>query len=138
MMACQQRSMMSFTRLSTNAKTPERTSCLDVGYELYSAENETIPAGKRQLIETDISFTFKFGYYGFIVSIPELSEQKSIDVGNKILSCQNGLHPIKVLLINNSDKEFKVVKGDKIAILVANKFHDHYILIDNTKLFECT
>ena len=118
--------MLHFKLNSQNAREPVKMYCRDVGFELYSAEDKTIQAKSRELVETDLSFTFPFGYYGFIISLPDLALKK-IDVSYS--SVENEVDSIKILVINNSDEDFKVNKGDRIALMIVNKYYDNFIML---------
>ena len=118
--------MLHFKLNSNNAKEPMKMFCRDVGFELYSSEEKTIPAQSRELIDTDLSFTFPFGYYGFIISLPDLALKK-IDVSYS--SIENEIESIKILVINNSDEDYKVNKGDRIALMIVNKYYDNFIML---------
>ncbi len=118
--------MLHFKLKSDNAKEPMKLYCRDVGFELFSSEDKTIPSKHRELVETDLSFTFPFGYYGFIISLPDLALKK-IDVSYS--SIENEIESIKILVINNSDEDFKVYKGDRIALMIVNKYYDNFIML---------
>ena len=122
--------MLHFKLNSKNAKEPMKMFCRDVGFELYSSEEKTIPANSRELIETDLSFTFPFGYYGFIISLPDLALKK-IDVSYS--SIENEIESIKILVINNSDEDLKVHKGDRIALMIVNKYYDNFIMLKHVE-----
>ena len=121
--------MMSFKLKSKNAFQPRKNYFREVGFELYSSEEILIPAKKRKLIETDLSFTFPFGYYGLLVSIPEIASEHLIDVSCTPL--ENEIDSVKVLLINNSECDFMINKGDRIALLIVNKYYDNMIIFEN-------
>jgi dUTPase len=120
---------MSYKLKSNNAILPSKNYCRDVGFELYSAEEKLIPAKSRSAIETDISFTFPFGYYGLIVAIPEIAINQHIDVVTSPV--ENEIDSIKVILINNSNNDFIVKKSDRIALMIVNKYFDHFIMFES-------
>src|SRR5882762_1390619 len=102
--------MLSYKLHTVNATFPLKPENPDIVHEIYSAEDKIIPAKSRAFIETDISFSFPNGYYGLLLSIPELAQTYSIDVVNSIV--QSGEKPIKVLICNNSEIDFVVYKRD--------------------------
>ena len=114
--------MLEFKLQSLNATRSTKPDFPDIVHEIYSAEDKIIPAGGRASIETDISFTFPFGYYGLLLAIPELAITYSIDIINSVV--QSGENTIKVLLINNSKVDFVVYKGDIICHMIINKYID--------------
>jgi len=128
-MSCLQSKMLSYKLKSKNALIPMKTYWRDVGFELYSADDKVIPPRSRALINTDVSFTFPFGYYGLIIPIPEISIKHHVDVIN--FSVENEIESIKVLMINNSDLEYIVKKSDRIALMIVNKYFDHFIMFES-------
>ena len=121
--------VIAFRLKTENATKPIKQFCSNVGYQLHSAEEKIIPANGRALIETDLTFYFPFGYYGLLISLPDLAKDKSIDVS--VSSVQNGMDTIKVLLINNGEVDIKIDRFDKIAFMIINKYFDHYVLLEN-------
>ena len=120
---------MAYRLHSEDATKPNKGFFSDVGYELFSAEDKVIPPNGRAFINTDLSFQFPSGYYGLIIPIPELVQDKSIDVSISWLRETDT--KIKVLLINNGETEYQVKRLEKIAYMILNKYFDHYMIIEN-------
>ena len=118
------------SKLSKYAKDPKTINIRDVGYELYSSQDINILPNSRALVKTDLKFTFPFGYYGLIVSLPELAI-KSIDNSSSVI--ENEIDAIEILVINNSNDVFTVNIGDKIAIMIVNKYYDYYIFMHKSE-----
>lgn len=113
-------------KLSENGKLPTKADSGSVGYDLYAAEAVVIPAHKWKLVSTGLSWqpesdnvemqirprsgmAYKYG-------ITVLNAPGSIDAsfrGN-----------VGVLLMNNSDKDYEVAIGDRIAQAVFRKTDD--------------
>ena len=103
------------------------------GYYLFSAQDLVIPPGEKIFVSTDLALTFPFGYTGLVQSIPENLIENQIDVGN--ISLPNDEEKlVQILLINQSDKHFKINWGDKIAILLLSKCDNNTIFIDMTEI----
>ena len=122
--------MIAFRLKSDNATRPAKNFCSDVGYEIHSAEEKIIPATGRAQIETDLRFYFPFGYYGLLIALPDMAQEKSIDVS--VSTVQNGMDTIKVMLINNGEVDVKINRFDKIAFMIINKYYDHFLILENT------
>lgn len=60
---CQEKTLY-FKKLSDQATTPSRGTDLAAGYDLYSAEEKTIPKEGKALIMTDIAIALPVGCYG--------------------------------------------------------------------------
>ena len=116
----QYHNMLSFKLLSKLASKPMKRFCTDPGFELRSSENITIPAKSRSSVKTDLKITFPNGYFGLIVSLPENSLNKKIDVITTFVS--NGADSINVILDNKNEEEFKLSIMDPIGFLIPNKY----------------
>ena len=60
---CQEK-ILYFKKLSDQATTPSRGTDLAAGYDLYSAEEKTIPKEGKALVKTDIAIALPQGCYG--------------------------------------------------------------------------
>jgi len=107
--------------LSENAKPPFRATSGSAGYDLYSPHEQpiTILPRTRRLIDLEISIAIPIGYYGRIAPRSSLS-LKGIDVAGGVIDSDYRGH-LGVILINNSDQEFIVKQGDRIAQLIIEK-----------------
>lgn len=98
------------------AKLPRRADEGAAGYDLTSIETLTIPSRSRTLVPTGLSIQLPPYSYGRIAPRSGLSV-KGIDVGAGVIDeSYRGL--VMVLLINNSDRDFVVNVGDRIAQLL--------------------
>jgi dUTP pyrophosphatase len=98
------------------AKLPRRADDGAAGYDLTSIENITIPSRSRSLVSTGLSIQLPMYSYGRVAPRSGLSV-KGIDVGAGVIDeSYRGI--VKVLLINNSENEFNVSVGDRIAQLL--------------------
>ena len=120
--------MLTYTLKSVNAFKPTKRSFNEVGYEIYSSEDKRIPAKGRNLVATDLCFNFPVGYCGLLISIPELAAEQNVDVGYSTV--KSGSESINVLLINNSDVDLYIFKGNKIAMMLIQKFYDSIFIIE--------
>lgn len=59
-----QQKVLRFKKISERATTPSRGSHLAAGYDLYSAEDMTIPKQGKALVKTDIAISLPEGCYG--------------------------------------------------------------------------
>ncbi|QRW22316.1 dUTP diphosphatase [Rhizoctonia solani] len=107
-------------RLSEKAKLPTRGSALAAGYDLYSAEQKTIPARGKALVDTQISIAVPVGTYGRVAPRSGLASKFMIDTGAGVIDADyRGV--VFVLLFNHSDQDFQVEEGDRIAQLIIEK-----------------
>ena len=105
---------------SKNTRLPMRGTPGAAGYDLYSAEEKTIPSGGKALIDTQISLATPLGTYGHIAPRSGLAAKNMIATGVGVIdSDYRGV--IFVLLFNHSDEDFEVKKGDRVAQLILEK-----------------
>lgn len=112
--------MLGFFKITDKAIAPQRSYCQDAGFDLFSAYEEIVPAQSRKLIRTDIGLKLPRGCYGRIAPRSGLALFHSIDVGGGVLD-PNYRGNICVLLINHSNVNFLVQRGDRIAQLICEK-----------------
>lgn len=110
---------LKIQKLNDNAIIPVKGSKLAAGYDLYSIDAVTIPPLSRVLVNIGLSITTPEGTYGRIAPRSGMA-LNGIDVGGGVID-QDYTGPLKVILINNNDDDFKVVEGMKVAQLVCEK-----------------
>ena len=103
------------------ARLPKRADEGAAGYDLTSIENISIPPRSRSLISTGLSIQLPMYSYGRIAPRSGLSV-KGLDVGAGVID-ESFRGIIKVLLINNNDKDFVVNVGDRIAQLLVEPIY---------------
>ena len=114
--------------LLTGGKMPIKGSQFSAGYDLFSNENTVIPARARKCIESGVKLKhLDSGFYIRIAPRSGLSVKKSIDIGAGVVD-SDYRGEIKVVLINNSDNEFNVQEGDKIAQFIVEKYEPNTLL----------
>lgn len=112
--------------LNKHALAPTRATPGSAGYDLSSChvEDVTIPPRSRRLIETGVAVDLPGTFvYGRLLGRSGLAARASIDVAAGVIDSDYS-GPISVVLVNNSDVEFTVTYGDRIAQLVVE-----YILV---------
>ena len=104
--------------LSENAKMPTQGTPFSAGYDLYAAENITVPRLERKLIKTNVSMAIPMNHYGRIAPRSGLSYKNGIDIlAGVIDSDYRG--DIGVILYNtDNNNDFPVKIGDKIAQII--------------------
>ena len=121
--------VIKIKKLDPTAVLPTRNKIGDAGYDLYALEDGEIIAGERYLFKTGISVAIPEGFYGRIAPRSGLALKKGIDVlGGVVDSTYRG--DVGVILINLNNvtypgfNSFNVKKGDRIAQLIIEKYHD--------------
>lgn len=116
--------------IKDNSTLPFRATQGSAGYDLFSSENVTVPKWSRRLVKTGVSFQLEEGTYGQVFPRSGLASKKSIDIGAGVID-SDYRGDIGVLLINNSDDDFEVSIGDKIAQLVIIKISTPVLNVQN-------
>jgi dUTP pyrophosphatase len=103
--------------LDKNSKVPKRGSSGAAGYDLTSVKSLTIKARGRALVPTGLAIQVPLGSYGRIAPRSGLAYKNSIDVAAGVID-YDYTGPVGVILVNNSDVDFDVSIGDRIAQLI--------------------
>lgn len=106
--------------LAETAKAPSRGSAFAAGYDIYASKEATVPARGKVLVDTDISIAVPAGTYGRVAPRSGLASKHSIDVGAGVIDADYR-GPVKVLLFNLSDVDFKVAVGERVAQLIVER-----------------
>lgn len=108
-------------KLDENARVPTKGSLYSAGYDIYSNENMTVPARGWKLIKTGIRLGWDDASY-----YPQISPRSG-------LALKHGISPragvididyrqeVGVILMNESERDFDVSIGDRIAQFIFKK-----------------
>ncbi len=98
---------------------PSYATVFSSGLDLRSAEECIIPAGKWKAVSTGIAVEIPAGYEGQVRPRSGLALKSGVTVLNAPGTIDADYRgEVKVILVNLSDKDFEVKKGDRIAQLV--------------------
>ena len=112
--------LLYFKRYSSNAREPFKATFGSAGFDLCSAEAVKIEPNQRKLINTDLELIFPSGTYGRICDRSGLALRHGISVlAGTIDPDYTGL--VKILLVNNSQNDFEISVGDRIAQIIPTK-----------------
>jgi len=114
--------------LSASAKPPTRGSAFAAGYDIYAAKETVVPARGKALVDTDISIALPAGTYGRIAPRSGLASKHSIDTGAGVIDADYR-GPVKVLLFNFSDADFKIAVHERIAQLIIERIFTPDVLV---------
>ena len=92
------------------------------GYDLYSGESVLIPKWSRLAINTNIRLDIPKGFYGEIKSRSGLALKNGIIAFNGTVD-SGYLGFVFVIIFNNSDVDFNIKKGNRIAQIIFKKCH---------------
>ena len=107
---------LKIKKLKNEAQIPSYQTKEAAGFDLHSIENVVLKPGERKLIGTGLAFEIEYGYEVQIRPRSGLAFKHGITVLNSPGTIDSDYRgEIKVLLINHSDEEFEIKKGDRIA-----------------------
>ncbi len=102
---------------------PTRGNPGDAGYDLRTAEDAVIPARSRHTINTGVAIALPAGYVALVHPRSGLAAKHGITVLNAPGTVDAGYRgQILITLVNHSDEDFKIVKGDRVAQMLVQKF----------------
>ena len=94
----------------------------DAGMDIYSNEEKTIPAKSWDLVKTGFSMELPAGYEAQVRSKSGLTLKSGLIVLNSPGTIdENNRGEVGVILMNVSNKDYKIEKHQKIAQMVINK-----------------
>ena len=114
--------MMKIRIQKTNPeiKIPSYAHSGDAGMDLYSAEDVVIKQGERKIIPTGIKMEIPASYVGLIWDKSGLASKNGLKIMAGVIdSTYRG--EIKAVIINLSDREYRIEKNTKIAQMLIQK-----------------
>ena len=123
-------------KLSPDAELPIRKHADDAGADLHSNEDVVLHAGERRLIHSGISIAFPEGWLCWLTPRSGLAAKHGITIVNTPGLIDAGYRgEICAILLNTSDEDFIINKGDRIAQLVFQKC-EQAVFIETNELPE--
>lgn len=107
--------------LSDTARAPVRSTEHAAGLDLFASRDCKIAPWSRELVPTDISVHIPSGCYGRVAPRSGLAKNKCVDVAAGVVD-EDYRGPLGILLVNNSDVEFQVLCGDRIAQFIMERY----------------
>jgi len=108
--------VLKIKKLKNEAQIPAYQTKEAAGFDLHSIEDVVLNPGERKLIGTGLAFEIEYGYEVQIRPRSGLAFKHGITVLNTPGTIDSDYRgEIKVLLINHSNEEFEIKKGDRIA-----------------------
>lgn len=96
------------------ALTPERKHTTDAGLDLKASRTIVLMPGERYLMRTGVSFAISDGHYVQLAERSGLAVNHGIGLLGGVID-QDYTGEVKVCLINHSDEEVVIQRGDRIC-----------------------
>jgi dUTP pyrophosphatase len=95
----------------------------DAGYDLRSADDAIVPARSRHTVNTGVSIALPAGYVALVHPRSGLAAKHGITVLNAPGTVDAGYRgQMLITLVNHSDEDFEISRGDRIAQMLFQKF----------------
>lgn len=121
-------------KLKDGAKLPTHGHPGDAGMDFYCVEDVIFPTGKQESVHTGVAVEIPEGYVGLIWDKSGISFNLGLKVmGGVIDSSYRG--ELIMNMLNVSNKEVLITKGQKIAQMVIQKF-EHCDILEVEELSE--
>lgn len=110
-------------RLQWDAWLPTKGHPGDAGMDVYAIDDYILNPGERVTVRTGIALDIPEGHVGLVHPRSGLAFKYGITIVNAPGTIDSGYRgEINVCLLNTSDKEYVVFKGDRIAQIVFQRF----------------
>jgi dUTP pyrophosphatase len=111
--------VLKVKKLHPEARLPSMAHPGDLGCDLFSLENSVIPVRGQSAIRTGIALQFPEGWGGVVKDRSSMALARIYTSGGVVDSGYRG--EVKIILRNDSDNDYYVRAGDKIAQLIPIK-----------------
>lgn len=125
-------------KLHEDAVTPIRGSTGAAGYDLTSCEDGVLPARAWKMFNTGIAIEIppEYNCYARVAPRSGLALKKGITTGAGVIDADYR-NAVGVILFNQSDEDFVVSKGDRIAQLIFERIYTPEIeVVDYSTMME--
>jgi dUTP pyrophosphatase len=128
--------ILKVKKLNPDAKLPSYAHHGDAGLDLYSAEDKTIKPNERAIVKTGIAMEIPHGYAGLVWDKSGIALKGGLKVLGGVIDCSYRGESL-VAVVNLSDKNYEVKKGEKVAQMLIQKV-EHMDILEATELSDTT
>lgn len=108
--------LIKVKKINPDATIPKYAHPGDAGMDLFSCEDYTLKLGERKLFGIGLQIELPEGYVSLIWDKGGVANKGIKIMGGVIEHTYRGEY--SVILLNTSDKDYEIKKGDKIAQLL--------------------
>jgi len=110
-------------KIFPDVKNPSYSHRGDAGLDIYAYEDLTIKSRSRGIVSTGLSIEIPIGYAGLIWEKSGLAAKSGIKTMAGVID-SNYRGELKVVLLNTSEEDYIVRKGEKICQLLIQKIEE--------------
>ena len=126
---------ISFEKSKDFKSIPMKMYLDSAGYDLFADESITILKWSKASVSTNIRFKIPKGFYGKIKSRSGLALKNGLFAFNGTVDDAGYAGFVYVILFNNSDFDYHVKKGDRIAQIIFRKCHSvSFVVCDEVSI----
>ncbi len=115
--------ILKVKKLNSDSKIPTKGHPGDAGIDFYAIDEVIFPPTAQERVHTGVAIEIPEGHVGLIWDKSGISFNQGLKVmGGVIDSGFRG--EIVLSLYNTTDKEQKILKGNKIAQMIVQKYED--------------
>ena len=113
--------LLKVKKLKPDALLPRKSIKRSAGYDLHSGEDVNLMAKKKSVVNTGIALELPQNTYGKIMSRSGLAFHKGVVCFHGIID-EGYTSEIKLLMSNESDIDFLIKKGDRVAQIIVQSY----------------
>ena len=115
-------------RINPAARIPAKGSQGAAGHDLYAPEAKNVPARGQAIIGTGIAIGLPLGTYGRITPRSGLAAKHALTINAGVINADY-TGEIKIILVDLSNQDYEVQKGDRIAQLIVERIMDEEMVV---------
>src|SRR6056297_2430438 len=116
----QKKMKVKIKKLTDDAKIFNYAHEGDAGLDIYANEDKIIKSNTRDIISTGIAIAIDKGYVGLVWDKSGIASKKGIKTMGGVID--NGYRgEVKIVLLNTTNEDYTVEKGNKIAQMLIQK-----------------
>jgi dUTP pyrophosphatase len=112
--------LLGYKRLTKYAFTPYKATDMAAGYDLFAAHDSIVYSKKHEKIKTDLELYLPDGCYGRLAPRSGLAWKHYIQIEAGVIDADFRGN-VTILMLNLSESDFIVNRGDRIAQLICEK-----------------
>ncbi len=117
-------------KISEKARIPTKHNKNDAAFDLYTIQDQILPAGSTTIVHTGICLEIEFGFYGKIESRSSLAKKGIFCTAGIIDSGYRG--EVMIVMNNRSSDDYLIQSGHRVAQLIIYRIEEVYIIESDT------